>query len=330
MAVIATEVWAATHVVASLLVGGGFLLSGVAKMRDSAGTAETFEALKIPAALNRSWIHRLYPWGELLLGLGVLFAPAHLWWPAVLLSTLTMAALSGLVLRVVAARDAVECNCFGTRQPVTWRTVTRNLLFLAFSVLLLLNALGAPAPLWTSLQNHPVVAYTAVLAITGSVALAALSRGGNHIPADAETYEDRILEVPDLLLLEGDGTEVRLPALARTGPVLLIYVKNGCGSCKKTEERFKDGDKIAGRVTVRLLERTPQTGPDQTRSRLWDGQGVARTLAMQSTPAALLLAADGTIPMDPVYGPQEIGRLADGIEEAVAQATPPPISKIIT
>lgn len=330
MAVTAIEVWAATHMVASLLVGGGFLLSGVAKMRDSQGTAETFEALKIPAVLNRSWIHRLYPWAELLLGIGVLFAPAYAWWPIVLLAAATMAVLAALVLRIIAARDAVECNCFGTRQPVTWRTATRNLLFLAFSALLLAHPLSAPAPLWTSLQDHPVVAYTAILAVVGSVALAALSQGGNHIPADAETYEDRILEVPDLPLLEGDGTEVRLPTLVKTGPVLLIYVKHGCGSCKKTEERFKDGDKIAGRVTVRLLERTPPTGPDQARSRLWDGHGVARTLAMQFTPAALLLAADGTIPMDPVYGPQEIGRLAEGIEEAVAQATPPPLNEIIT
>lgn len=325
------DAWSAIQLVAATIVGGCFVLSGIAKLRDGSGTAETFRALGVPAVADRPWIHRAYPWVELVVGVGVLLAPAWVWWPIALIAALMLAALTTLVARVVAGADAVSCNCFGTREPLTARTLTRNAIFLAFSVILVASAPSSPSPVLAAVPDRIPLLVGVLLAAAAATLLTVLSRApGDPLPRDAETYEDRTLHIPDLRVTDTAGASVALPSLVVDGPVLLVFVKHGCGPCREVIAELADGDRIADRVLVRLIERMPAAGPDASRSRLWDqGARAAYAVGLRSTPSAVLLAADRTIPTNPVYGPAEIRMLVAGIEEAVARSTPPPLGDVI-
>lgn len=319
-----------TQFVAAVVIGGAFVVSGIAKLRDQAGTAETFQALGAPRWLDRRPVRFAYPWVELLLGAMVLFAPPGLWWPSVLFMLAMLAALLWFVGGVVRRAEAVSCNCFGTRQPVTSRTMWRNVLLLVLGMVAVLAGPGA-ALTWDQWRADPLIVLGVFFAVALVVAVAALSQGGHRIPAGAQTFKDSELIIPDLDLLNGDGDAVPVKSLVADGAALLIYLSHGCGACTELSEEFVDGQSIGGRVSVRLMEKMPDGGPASDRIRLWDDGGeVSHILGVRFAPAALLLAVDGTIPADPVYGPKEIRELVGALEEAVARAAGPDLDQIVS
>lgn len=106
---------------ARLALGGVFLFSGVAKLRDPAWptTARRFglpSRLALPLA-----------YGELVLGalLAAQVAPPWPSWCALAL----LAVFTGAAAAHAARHDDVPCGCFGSAsstRPTTWRTVARN------------------------------------------------------------------------------------------------------------------------------------------------------------------------------------------------------------
>ncbi|MFV0434442.1 MAG: MauE/DoxX family redox-associated membrane protein [Leucobacter sp.] len=319
------EVWIAVHLVATVVVSGCFVLSGIAKLRDPEGTAETFHALGVPRVLDRRWVHRLYPWIELAVGIGVLLAPAPLWWPVALVAAAMLSALTWFVGRVVASESAVSCNCFGSRQPVTRRTLARNIVFLAFAIVLLIASPLTTSPALAAVPQRLPLLLGVILAAVAGVVLADLSRGGESgeeaVPNSSSGSGGTALWVPGVEVRDPSGETVLLPAVVTGEPTLLVLVKPGCGPCQQTVKFFEGRERIAGRIVVHLMERTPPTGVDPSRRRLWDDGGIAaESLGLDGAPAALLVAGDRTIPADPVFGLAEIRRLVAGLEEAVAQS----------
>jgi hypothetical protein len=315
--------WTTVHLVATIIVSAAFLASGVLKLRATESTRDTIRALGLPPVLQRDGVARAYPIMEIALGGGLLILPAPLWWLASLAGVLLMTLLTFLVVRVIRSGDAVACNCFGSTQPITGRTVVRNSIL---SVLALLTVIADPAttaPIPDAIRSRPDVLFAVVLATVVSAGVTTAILAGPTRPRDVETYEDRPLVLPDLLLRTGSGSPLPLPSLTADGAVLLINVKSGCGPCTAVIEAFSDGDLIGDRVTVRVMERTPVNGIAPDSARLWDDDGeVARVLGLAATPSALLLAADGTTPADPVRGSDQIFDLVRGIEEAVAALRP--------
>jgi hypothetical protein len=324
--------WLGVQIMAATIVSACFIVSGAAKVRDVGATAETFQSLDVPSLIDRRWVHRSYAWIELVLGIALLVAPTWVWWPVAVAATLMLAALTALVARVLVRADAVSCNCFGTRQPLTRRSLIRNALLLAISVILVVNAPNTVSPLISAIPDDIALVVSVVLAVAAAITLTALSRGGEHpLPDSADTFTAEILPIPELRLLESDGNAIELRSLVTEGAALIVFVKHGCGPCDAVVKRLNDGDKIGGRVVVRLVERLSPGDTTASRSRLWDaGADVVRTLGLRYAPSALLLASDGTIPSNPVYGADEIGRLVEAIEETLERSAPPDVSSVLT
>lgn len=324
------ELWVSLQLVATVITSGCFVLSGIAKLREGAGTAATFEALSVPKLFHRTWVHRLYPWVELFIGLGVLLAPGGLWWVFACGAALMLAALTWFVARVLMRQAAVECNCFGSNQPVTKRTLARNIIFLGFSLILLVPPLTLQSPVIDSASMRPSLLFAVFLASSATIVLSLLSRSGRLTPAGAETFSDRLLELPDLEFNRADGTAVSLLKLTANGPMLLVHVKEGCSSCDDVVSYFEGKTHIADRVAVLLFERGGSGDTHSSDLKLWDSGGrVSTTLGLNGTPSALLVAADGSIPADPVYGKAQIFELVSGIETAIAETQTPDIAEII-
>jgi hypothetical protein len=323
------QIWSALQVVAAVIVGGCFLISGIAKLRDGSGTSATFGALGVPRALDRAWVHRSYPWIELVVGLGVLAAPAWVWWPFAVLAAGMLALLTALVWRVVATGDAVSCNCFGSVEPITWRTVVRNALFLLFALMALIRPLSMGSPLLTDLPARLPLVVSVLTAAGAAALLTTLAKGGRRTAPSAGSGAtaggNRLVYIPSLPITQADGTDIPLASLVQDGPVLLVFVKHGCSSCEQIVAELHDDAMIAERVRVRLVETAVKGTIDGSRPRLWDKDGhVAATLATDYSPAAILLAPDGTIPADPVYGADEIRSLVAALEQVVQEGTRSP------
>jgi hypothetical protein len=310
--------WTTVHLVATIVVGAAFLISGISKVRTIEDTRETLAALGLPSWLQRRWVAGSYPLGEIALGVGLLVLPAPVWWVWALAGVVLMAVLTALVVRVVRSGQAVSCNCFGSAQVIDSRTIVRNGLLTLLALVTVIADPRTSAPVADALMTQPDLLFAVVLAASTAAIVTFVVLRGPARPHDVETYEDRPLTIPDVTVRDASGSMVPIPRLTADGAVLLINVKTGCSPCSTVIDAFADGSLIAGRVRVRLMERTPADGslsPD----RLWDDDGqTARVLSLASTPSALLLAADGTIPADPVRGSEQIFDLVRGIEEAVA------------
>ena len=311
------EIWTSVQLVATVVVGGCLVLSGAAKLRISAAVDETFEALRVPAVLNHRPVRRAFPWIEILVGSAVLLAPGGVWWPAMAAACLLLLLLLVLVIGVVRRLDAVSCACFGSRQPVTRRTVARNAVLTALAVIAIATPFASPAPAVTAVVESPSLLIATVMASAVTCMLTLWSVGGAfEPPADADRNTGAELPIPALALRDR-GADVALAALVVGGPALLVFVKPGCSACRKVIARFSDGERLEGRVLIRFIERGEgETSPAGAGLRDPDGS-VLRVLGLNRAPSALLLAADGTIPADPVYGAEQVFALTDAIVAAV-------------
>lgn len=316
------------HLVATIVVAAAFLISGISKVRAIRDTHETLRALGLPSWLQRRWVAATYPIGEIALGAGLLVLPAPAWWLCAAAGMALLAILTVLVVRVLRSGDAVSCNCFGSVRAIDGRTVVRNGALLLLSLVTVIGDPLSSAPVMEALESRPDVLFAASVAAATAAAVTFVVMRGPARPRDAETFEDRPLTIPDIAVSDASGATLSLPTLTAGGAVLLVNVKTGCSPCSRVIEELPDGAVIAGRVRVRLMERRPADGtlgPD----RLWDDDGeAARVLSLASTPSALLLAADGTIPADPVRGADQIFELVRGIEEAVAASQPPALDDV--
>ena len=107
-----------------------FVVAAVAKARDLAGTAEELAALRIrqPNLVARALIPI-----ELAVAVALLVAPA---WGAVA-AFAVLAAFTAVLVGVVRSGRSASCRCFGamSTEPISWRTVARNLVLLAVAAL---------------------------------------------------------------------------------------------------------------------------------------------------------------------------------------------------
>lgn len=316
-------VWNTLQVVATVILAGTFVVSGMAKARSSDATADTFAALGIPTALRRAWIFRSYPVAEIVLGVALLALPAPLWWLAAAAAVVLLVVLTTLVVRVVRSGTAVACNCFGSTQPLTARTVVRNVILLLLGVTALLVDPTTASPVIDAGAAHPEILFAVCVSALSGAGVTALILAGPGRPRASITHEDRTLHIPDVAVQESDGQTVRLPSLTSAGAVLLVHVKTGCGPCGEVIDALPDGSLLGGRVRVRLLERMPPAPGPRPGGRLWDPDGtVASLLGLAATPSALLLAHDGTIPADPVRGSAQIFELVDAVRQALDDRGP--------
>src|SRR5947209_4583486 len=115
---------------ARLLLAAVFLVAGLAKLADRAGSRQALRDFGVPARLANAF-GVLLPLAELAVAVALLF-PATAWWGAVGALALLLLFVGGIGYNLAHGRQP-DCHCFGQLHsaPAGWPTLIRNLVLAA-------------------------------------------------------------------------------------------------------------------------------------------------------------------------------------------------------
>jgi putative oxidoreductase len=130
-----------TALLLRLIVGGIFLISGLAKIADPVRFLLTLREFRLLPGVLESFFAVYLPWLEFLLGLCVVLGILHR------TSALLIAVLNGFFIvaigSVIARGIEVDCGCFGLLADVLhlpdmadWKAIVRDLVFMVMCVYL--------------------------------------------------------------------------------------------------------------------------------------------------------------------------------------------------
>ncbi|WP_424463225.1 MauE/DoxX family redox-associated membrane protein [Pseudoclavibacter helvolus] len=335
-----------TFVIFPVLVACVLIASGALKLPQRSRTLQSFASFGLPAALRKPWTAVALPVGEIVLGAALLLLSGPTYLVAAALAALLMAAYLAVVARSVAKRQAVDCNCFGalSTEPVSQVTIWRNAgltLAALFALLLPGMSLGVPAQLALfSLGDWTWLVAIAMVALVGIVAsLVKTPAAPASSPASATPGQDFELvdQSPDLIsdpsardmiphnleLVSGDGSPELLYNLVviPQKTTILIFARVGCGSCGPVLSQIGDWSRRLGDnaqiivATSSSRASVKKSYPGALPSTYFGAKAVTEYFEAEATPAALLLAADGTIASAPEYGSEII---TERIEQLLA------------
>src|SRR5438067_4172856 len=117
---------------ARLLLAAVFLVAGIAKLADLAGSRQALRDFGVPAQLATP-LGTLLPLAELAVAVALLF-PATAWWGAAGALALLLLFVGGIGSNLARGRQP-ECHCFGQLHsaPAGWPTLIRNLILAAIA-----------------------------------------------------------------------------------------------------------------------------------------------------------------------------------------------------
>lgn len=329
----------AASLVLPLIMAGVLLASGIAKLRrpdDLAGWAE----LGVPVALRRQWLVRLHPWSEIALAVALIVLGGVLGVLAGLVAVLLMVAYLGLVTRALRTAPDASCSCFGTRRPVTRLTVARN-------VWLSLVAAATTAVIWATplwggaLAGIGAAAAWGWIAMIGAAVLTAIVivwpdsapsvvADGSVMAMDGSVEELDYIRVrtPAVPVTRADGTVVNLRHLAASRPMLLLSVSPSCAACAPVIENAPTWRRLLPELEIRFLFRAAPDNAslkelDEPQSLHDPGGYVRESIGPWSTPAAVLLGADGFLAGGPVTGADAIQEFVEDIRASLDEVTAP-------
>lgn len=312
---------------------GVLATAAVAKLGHRAATAESARALGVPRRWSRP-VATLLPVVEL--SLAALLLPQRTFAVAAALAAALFLAFTVAVARTLARGGTPECNCFGqlTSAPIGRATVARNV------ALLVAAAAVAAAPRGPALWDANLVAVLTGIVVLEAVALTSAITGRRDPPTHATP--GAILEsgtsAPHFEVPSTTGGIVSLSNVVEDGlPAVLVFTSSNCASCAdllpdlaRWQQSYEsvvsvvplgigpaaDNKKKADSVGLRPF------GLDE------DGS-VARSFGYTVTPAALVVAPDGTITSELVSGTSAIRRLvAATLAGARSASEEPPLGDL--
>lgn len=327
---------------APLILAGVLVASGVAKLRHPEGEA-AWADLGVPAVLRRDWLIRLHPWGEMILAAALLVFGGVLGALAAACAVVLFGAYLVLIVRRRAGGADASCTCFGAPEPITTLTVVRNAWFLLLAILtavvtwstpLLGGPLAALADQWLWLIGIAAATFTTVLVLwhpaSGRTVQAGVPTIGTRNAVDAEhaapgevdSAEYIRTRTPSVPVMLADRSTVNLRHLAARGPMLLLAVKEDCGACLPVIEAMPRWRELLPEVSVRFLlwpapENTPLTELTEPQSLHDPYFYVQGSIADWSTPAAVLIGADGYLAGGPVSGYDDVSAFVGDIYESL-------------
>jgi peroxiredoxin/uncharacterized membrane protein YphA (DoxX/SURF4 family) len=250
---------------ARFLLAVVFVVAGLAKLADRAGSRQALQDFGLPAAVARP-LGLLLPLAELAVAVA-LVAPILAWWGALGALALLLLFVAGISYNLTRGRRP-DCHCFGQlySAPAGWSTLIRNLVLAAVAALVvglgpqyatpnMLGWLGALA-LTQRMVVLAGVVVVALLALVGWVLFKVVSQQGRlllrieaieaqlaakgMVPQAAAT-ENAIPPVsglpvgtpaPAFALSTLTGETITLDALRALGkPIVLLFSGPACGSC---------------------------------------------------------------------------------------------------
>jgi hypothetical protein len=317
-------------VAAFLLLAAVLLVSGVAKAADRRATEDAFTALRVPVVPPPLGA-RLLPYAEIALAALLIVLPAPLLAAAAALALLLFLAYWLLIARALTFDPPPTCACFGGLggHRVTPATLLRNTILVGLAVVALVSAvrggdmLGGLAGL-SSTDLAWLAVLTVAMLLAGLVARTDAASASLPEGPDGEYLR---LPIPYGVVEDAEGRRHTLLELAAARARLLLMLSPGCGPCGRVAARIDEWSRaLDGVVAVHPVYEIPVRGlPELDHSREstlhQPERNVSRVLGDGSTPAAVLLGADGLLAGGPVHGEEPIAEL---VEEILAQLGEPP------
>jgi peroxiredoxin len=334
--------------IARLLLAAVFLVAGIAKFADLAGSRQALRDFGVPAQLSTP-LGTLLPLAELAVAVALLL-PVTAWWGALGALALLLLFVVGIGYNLVRGRHP-DCHCFGQLHsaPAGWLTLIRNLVLatVAGVVVAFGRSMPAPgvldwlAPLSVS-QRIEVLAGLVVLVLLigeGWLLFQVMSQQGRSL-LRIEALEARLAEAgltvpqaiagtaglpvgtqaPGFALPTLSGETTTLQALRALGkPVVVIFSDPGCGPCTALlPEIGRWQREHATKLVVALISRgTVEANRPKaseyglTHVLLQQDREVAQAYQASGTPSAVLVRPDGTIGSTLAQGADAIRILLD-------------------
>ena len=320
---------------ARLLLAAVFLVAGIAKLADLAGSRQALRDFGVPARLADPF-GLLLPLAELAVVV-VLLLPATAWWGALGAVALLLLFVGGIGYNLARGRQP-ECHCFGQLHsaPAGWPTLLRNLVLAALAGVVVGFGRSAPGPgVFDWMIALPVAQRIEVVA--GLVAVALLVGAGwllfqvmaqqGRLLLRIEALEAELADTgrtpqaagsptpaalglpvgtaaPAFTLPTLSGETIALQALRALGkPVIVIFSDPGCGPCNALLPEVGRWQRdYASKVVVALISRgtaeanRPKASENGLRHVLLQhDREVAASYQADGTPSAVLVLPDGRI-----------------------------------
>ena len=345
-------------VFARLLLCVVFLIAGLAKLADLAGSRQALRDFGVPAALADPF-GLLLPLAELAVAVALLL-PAMAWWGALGALALLLLFVVGIGSNLARGRHP-DCHCFGQLHsaPAGWPTLIRNLVLAAIAGIVVIFGWSTPelsvfdwlAPLSLSQRVEVLVGLVVlVLLFAGGWVLVHVLRQQGRLLLRIEALEAQLAAsimapqsiptgdaaspvtglpvgtpAPIFALPTLSGETTTLQALRALGkPVVLIFSDPGCGPCTAfLPEVGRWQREAATKVVVVLISR----GTVEANRPKMTEYGLTHVLLQQDREVAQAYQANGTpsavlIRRDGTIG-SPLAQGADAIRALIATALNP-------
>ena len=339
---------------ARIVMAAVFLVAGVGKLADLAGSRAAVAGFGVPEVLARPF-GLLLPIVELIVA--ALLLPVATAWVASLAALALLAAfVAGIAVNMARGR-APDCHCFGQlhSEPVGWATLGRNGVLALVAGVIAVAGKAGPGPSligWLgplSAAQRVGIAAGVVVALLVAVegwlllhllqqngrlllrleALEALPAGSAAVPTPAAPSPPPPglplgTPAPGFALTGLYGETLTLDALRAAGrPLVLVFSDPGCGPCNALMPEIGAWQRRGDTPTVVLVSRGDvEANRDKaaehrlTHVLLQQDREVAAAYQANATPSAVLVRPDGTVGSTLAQG-------ADAIRALVLPATAP-------
>src|SRR5215218_5486761 len=333
--------------VARVLLVSVFIVAGVTKLADRAGSKKALVDFGVPASLAAP-LGVLLPLAELAVAAALILASSA-WWGAVGALVLLLLFVVGIAVNLARGRKP-ECRCFGQlhSEPAGWKTLARNGVLAAVAGFVVWRGYGGAGPsavAWLAgLSAAQVVGL--VFGLTLLVVLAAqwllllnLLRQNGRLLVRVDALErgaggaapspNGVEAQPPAGLPIGDtAPEFELPGLhgetrtleslrAAEKPVMLLFTDPNCGPCTAMLPEIRRWQKEhAEELTISLVSRGTVEENRATSTEhglrgvlMQQDWEVSEAYRVESTPSAVLVRSNGTIGSPVLEGEDGISAL---------------------
>jgi peroxiredoxin/uncharacterized membrane protein YphA (DoxX/SURF4 family) len=312
---------------ARLLLCAVFLVAGLAKLADLAGSRQAMRDFGVPDKLADAF-GLLLPLAELAVAVALVL-PLTAWWGAIGALALLLIFVAGIGYNLAHGRTP-DCHCFGQLHsaPAGWSTLSRNLVLAGIAGVVVAFGRSTAGPGVLELIAQMTVSQRLEL-LVGALVLVVLV-GEGWLLVQMMTQQGRLLlriealenrsappqagarimglavgtPAPAFNLPGLHGETMTLEALrARGKPFLLLFSDAACGPCTALLPEIGQWQRDhAAKMQVALItrgtveaNRAKVTEPGVTDVLLQKDREVAQAYQAHGTPSAVIVRQDGTI-----------------------------------
>lgn len=319
-----------------VLLAGVFLIAAIGKLTQREESRRALDDFGVPRAMARP-IALILPFGEIAVAALLIYGgSSHVG----ALGALALLGIFTAAITVSLARGRrPDCHCFGQLRstPIGASTLVRNGVLMGLAGLVLSHSEGVPqAVALADNSTHVTVTWIAIAIAVVALTVAA---GEAWVLLGMLPQQGRLLQrvealevalgrapipglpigdqAPEFALTDLAGDRVTLASLRVSGsPVLLFFTNPHCGPCDELLPRIARWQRDETERVIAVISRDSveanRTKAAQHGLRtvlLQRKREVSEDYQIESTPAAVLVGADGRIASSIAYGPERIERL---------------------